>query len=68
MDIDFIFNDIIPLYSKLKRFVELNVENIFFAADLDKNHCIELKEFLTLYRYLENENSDNNNNMSVLFL
>ncbi|KAL4485418.1 hypothetical protein ABPG72_008286 [Tetrahymena utriculariae] len=55
VDIDQAFKIIVSLYQNKKEEIENNVKKLFYAADLDKNDCIELDEFITIYRYLESE-------------
>ncbi|KAL4438322.1 hypothetical protein ABPG74_009745 [Tetrahymena malaccensis] len=55
VDIDQTFKIIVSLYQNKKEEIENNVKKLFYAADLDKNDCIELEEFITIYRYLESE-------------
>ncbi|EAR84955.2 hypothetical protein TTHERM_00585130 (macronuclear) [Tetrahymena thermophila SB210] len=67
VDIDQTFKIIVSLYQNKKEEIENNVKKLFYAADLDKNDCIELNEFITIYRYLESE-TFNSNEVQNLFI
>ncbi|KAL4468385.1 hypothetical protein ABPG72_012279 [Tetrahymena utriculariae] len=58
IDFDDMMEQILEKYNQTKNNVLGNVEDLFFAADLNKNGQIEIDEFITLYRHLEKERFD----------